>query len=388
MFIYIILLFLLLFGVFHFDYRGVKILKGGYYFFIFILFTLLTGLRYRVGGDALAYEDYFYAYPDLSSYFSFLKKGNISFEYQPLYILFVAICKSLNPDYYFYQLIHAFIVNTVIFWFIKKNTQFVFTTVLILYLFLFYFYFTFDIQREILAICCFLLGFKYFKNNNWPIFYIFAIIAFFFHISAFFLLLLPFFKLIKITREFIIISIIISIPIIISKAVFLDYIKLFLFTESMQNKGESYAKVDFSIKGIIFYYSIRVLTIVPFLFYYSKNKIQEDKQDWLLSAIFIVSIISQLMVGSDRFNNYLYIPFIIFLVNFIFSKKYYHKANISKRVLLFTVYVFLFSVTGIKLFVGNFKNNYYYNVFFPYSHVFDKERNPDREKFMYYLWKQ
>ena len=388
MLVYSTLLFLLIFGVFHFDYRKKTILKGWYYFFVFLFFTLMTGLRYRVGGDALAYEEYFYAFPDLDSYFSFMKKGNISFGYQPLFVLFVAICKSINPDYYFYQFIHAVVTNIVLFWFIRKNTKFEFSTILILYLFLFYFYFTFDIQREILAVCCFLLGYKYFAKNKWFFYYLFATIAFFFHISAFFLMLLPFFKLIKLTRIFVVLTIIVSIPLIIGKVFFLEYLELILFTEAMQSKGEAYSKVEFSISGVIFYYTIRVLTLIPFLFYYSKNKFEEKNYDWLLTAIFIVSILSQVMVGSDRFNNYLYIPFVLFFVNFMFNKKYYFRTGIFKKTLIFTVYLFLFSVTGIKLLVGNFKNYYYYNVFFPYSSILDKEENPDREKFMYYLWKQ
>jgi hypothetical protein len=58
MFIYTLLLVLLLFGIFHFDIRKNTFLDKFYFLLLFVFFVLMTGLRYRVGGDALLYEDY------------------------------------------------------------------------------------------------------------------------------------------------------------------------------------------------------------------------------------------------------------------------------------------------------------------------------------------
>ncbi|RKE89007.1 EpsG family protein [Epilithonimonas arachidiradicis] len=384
---YSFLLFILIFGVFHFDYRGKTILKNLYYYFIFIYCILLTGLRYRVGGDTLAYEDYFPFYPDLRTYFSFLNGDNEYFGYQPLYLLFVAFCKSLNPDYYFYQIIHSIIYNSFFFWFIKKYSKYRFTTILISYIFLLYFYFGFEIQREIFAICCFLVAYKYFMENKWLPYFLICIVAFGFHISAIFLFILPLFKLIKFSTRFLIISIIISIPLLFSKIFFIDFIKVILVTDFMQKKGEAYSEMEFSILGILFFYFVRVIVFIPFLFYYSKNKLRDKNFDWMFVGLLWMSILSQVMVGFDRVSNYIYLPFIIFVTHVIYNKKEWVNTFFGKKAIISSLYLFIFSIIGVKLLVANIDNKYYYySVYFPYESVLDKKETKARERFIREMW--
>ena len=391
MYIYSILLFILFFGVFHFDYRKKRFLKGGYYFFVFLFCTLMTGLRYRVGGDALSYEDYFSSYPDLDSYFYFLSHDNKYFGYQPLYVLFVAACKSIDPDYYFYQLMHSIVFNIVFFWFIKKYSARPFTTILILYVFLVYFYFGYEIQREMFAICCFLISYKYFMENKWIPYYILAIIAFSFHISASVLFILPLFKLIQFSKRNLIILILVSVPILFSKLIFTDFIKLLLVTESMQNKGEKYSEVELSITGILFFYFVRFIVFIPFLYFYAKNRLRDNKYNWMFFALTIISILSQVIVGFERFSNYLYLPFVIYVVDMLFdnSTEFKLRNGVQKAFVTISLYTFLFSIILVKFFVGNIDNKYfYYSVYFPYGDVTEKTKNPQRERFIFEMWQK
>ena len=387
MFVYTILLFLLLFGCFHFDYRKNTVLKSFYFFAIFIFCTLMTGLRYRVGGDALAYEDYFSSYPDLRSYMYFLNHDNEYFGYQPLYLLFVAACKSISPDYYFYQFLHSVVFNSVFFWFINRYSKYKFTTVLICYVFLLYFYLGYEIQREIFAICCFLIAYKYFLKNRWLPYYLMCIMAFTFHISAIFLFILPFFKLIKFTKRFLVISLIISVPLLFSKLLFIDLLKVILITDSMQKKGEAYSELDFSILGILFFYFIRVIVFIPFLFYYSKNRSKENNYDWMFASLLWMSILSQVMVGFDRVNNYIYLPFVIFIADLAYTNKNNFRFLFGKRLVILSAFLFIFSIIGVKLLVANIGNRYYYySVYFPYESIFDKKITRERERYIKEMW--
>ena len=386
MFVYTVVFLVILFGVFHFDYRNEKFGKDVYAFVVFVLMTLMVGLRYRVGGDALSYEDYYVHMPDLYDYFPFIER-DVSFNYQPLYLLFIAICKSINPEYAFYQLIHAIVVNIIVMRFIYKNSTKFFTSVFLLYGLCIYFYFTYDIQREILAICCFLLGFRYFQNNKWVPYYVFAVLGFLFHISASILFVLPFFKLVKLKKSNIYIIVIVSFALSFAKSYFYDFISIFFVTESMAEKGKIYSEMDFSIAGMIFFFVGRVFFLLPIVFYYTKHK--DEKMDTIITAFFILSCLSQVMVGFDRMLNYVTIPFIICFSHFIYSPNVF-RFKLSKKFIIFSTYICLFYYICIKI-VMDFNvtdRARYQAVFFPYSSVFDKETYPEREQFMIELWKR
>ena len=90
--------------------------KIGFYLLLF-LFILLAGLRFRVGGDTLAYMEYFNTMPTLNELPNI---DYLSSEYNPFWYLFNALIKAVWNDFLFFQIIHAIIVNVAIFWFIQK----------------------------------------------------------------------------------------------------------------------------------------------------------------------------------------------------------------------------------------------------------------------------
>lgn len=385
MFIYSVIFILLIFGVFHYDYRKKLFLDKFYYLFIFVIMTVMTALRYRVGGDSLGYEDTYQYLPKLSDFQQYLVKGNF-LQYQPLYILFTSLCKEVTKEYYFYQIAHSITVNVVLFWFIQKYSKSKYIVLFILYIFLFYFYYTFEIQREILAICCFLLAYRFYEKNNWLVYYAFAFLAFFFHISATLLFILPLFKLIRFTKKFIIFSILITLPLIFFKDVFYNFIKDFFITEAMESKGDAYSKLGFSLVGVIVFYFVRVVLILPFLFISLKNS---NSKQWLLSGFLILSILSQTVIGLDRWLNYLYIPYIIYIVDQIRSK--FEDVEVSRfrrSFVTFTIILNLFFVLSYKVILDlNVTDRARYQaVFFPYGDIFQHEKHIERENFMRELW--
>lgn len=385
--VYTILLLLLLFGIFHFEKRQNIFFDKAYYILLFILFTLMTGLRYKVGGDALMYEEYYDHMPSLQWFQFGLKETFLG--YQPLYILFVAICKEFSPDYYFYQLVHSVLVNSVLFWFIYTHSRKgKYSVLLVLYVFLFYFYFTFDIQREILAICCFLLGFNFFIKGKWWAYYLFAILAFLFHISATILLLLPLFKLVKFNSRIALIIILVTLPLVFTKQIVANLLSFLFFTDAMKNKAEAYGEYGFSIVGVLSFYFTKVIVILPFMF---SSIIEKYKQwHWLFVYILVFSIFSQIFVGMERLLNYMYIPYIILIIKIVKDLKLSGEFSFRNKFAVAMVYVSFFFVLLYKIPMdwGVTDRAKYQEVFFPYSSVFDKEENPERERFMIELWKR
>lgn len=185
--VYFIVFICLLAGIYAFDYK--KISKGSLVAWCVLCaaFILIAGLRYRLGGDSIIYEDIYKKMPTLSQLEIF--KFNNS-RYQPGYVIFTAIPRSLSPDFTYMQIFHAIVVNVVVFWFIFNNTanRYIALT----------FYFTglylnmnMEILREALAVCCFLLAWPAFRDGKWLLYYLLVFLACSFHISALVCLIFP-----------------------------------------------------------------------------------------------------------------------------------------------------------------------------------------------------
>lgn len=132
---YIILFVTSLLGVVQYDINRHNRTKKIAWYFLFCYVILLVGLRYRVGSDTLVY---IWGYDRLPSWGELNWSEIWSYEFQPLYVLLCAIAKSISPDFTVLQILHAFIINSCIFYFIRKNTQYPFTG-LFLYFFLYFF---------------------------------------------------------------------------------------------------------------------------------------------------------------------------------------------------------------------------------------------------------
>lgn len=160
--IYLLILIYSLTLSFVYDFGNLRIGKKMNLLIVFMVLVSLSGFRYRIGGDSYFYikmYEYLPTLPELSS----IELG-VS-KLQPLWLLLNAISRTISPDFFVFQLLHALIVNSIIFYFFRKYTKYVFTAVL-LYFIGFYGYFNFEILRESLAICVFLLSLEFFVKKN------------------------------------------------------------------------------------------------------------------------------------------------------------------------------------------------------------------------------
>lgn len=184
----------------------------------FLVLFLVSGLSYNLGADTrgltsgFGYVDHFQSVPELSQ----LTSQNFSAEkVQPGFVYILSFFKTLSPNYFWYQLFHAFLINLIVVFFVKKNTQYV-GLCLFFYCLLYFLDLNFEIQRESYAIVLGLCIYLYLDNHKglFPLVIAIGIVVSAFlllHRSAFILILIPLLKNIRLNKLGIIICFVTTI---------------------------------------------------------------------------------------------------------------------------------------------------------------------------------
>jgi len=372
--IYLLPLILSLFFLIKFDFNK-KITGTNFcYNLLLALFILIAGLRYKVGGDSLNYFKYFDEIPYLDALPNY---DFINNPYDPFWIILSSISKTLINDFTFFQIIHAIIINTIIFWFIKKYTAHRFTAIF-LYLCGTYLYFNMEIMRESLAICFFLLAYPSFLAKKWFKYYLIVFIAFLFHSSAIILFLFPFFRYIKMN----LFSFLMTGLIFIFSIYFREIIQLVLFTSRMSERFDMYSNMQLNIFGIISNFLFYCL--IPFVIIRLNNSLNrfENKFEELIFSYFFLAMMFLFIPGFVRFLNYLTPFLLIYLGDFINNIMNNKKLN-KVKFFYVTIVFALISFSKIQYYLidtsKSFKDTHQYNLWYPYSSVFEKEEYPYRE---------
>ncbi|MDQ2720965.1 MAG: EpsG family protein [Bacteroidota bacterium] len=345
------------------------------YNFLLLLFILLAGFRYRVGGDSLGYMDDFASLPTLSQLPDFDFKDAL---YDPLWYIFNALAKSIFDNFIFFQIVQAIIVNTIILWTIKKYSKYKYWTVLF-YFILYYLYFNMEILRESLSVCVFLLCIPYLLQKKWIKYYLFAFIAFQFHSSAIILFFIPFlFRKLKLKYY---------ILLIILLFVFTFYITPFMFfstfylSERIYNKAFSYTSIDINVYGLIMQF-IAILPVIGLQRIRKIKKMEKHKFEYLMTAYVVIGLLSLVITGFYRFLNYLSIFSLIYMAD-TFIVIYKNKAYYFKTLLFVNSFVILiFFYQGFIMFrdTSNFQPyTHFYNRYFPYYSIFNEKIDTKRE---------
>ncbi|MDR6846397.1 EpsG family protein [Flavobacterium granuli] len=398
--IYFFVLFSLVFSSILFDFNVSKKQFDKLYWFYLLVFILIAGLRWKVGGDSLSYERSFEnEIPDLHEIsFEFIS----TFQWEPLFVLLVSLCKTIMNEFWFFQLVHAFFLNITLFVFIKKYASKKYVA-LIIYSFFFYFYLDFEILRESIAIMVFVLIYPYFSKRNWLKYYTFVSIAILFHYSALVLLFFPLFRNSKINGKGILILSVIAMFLFILSSIFPIELIMLLLGDFASNKFEAYSGVGVNIVGVI--YTFVVFVIFPYCIYmYNKRYAQVSLFDDLIYIYFSLSLVFIVIAGLGRFLNYL-APFVIVYVANTFDLMFNNIKKSLKRilnsngnlssdriisrmvvlinVLVFSLFLFIPVYHKVKYYFRStdnlIKGTHAYNVYYPYYSIFDKEMTIDRE---------
>jgi len=378
--IYIIIIIILLLFTIQYDVNNKKV-SNTLIFLWWLIFVLLAGLRFRVGGDTNAYMLYYNQTLKIAdlNYHEFIKDS-----YQPFWVILCSLSKTVSSDFTFFQFVHAIITNSIIFYFIRKNSNYFFTGILFYFIF-YYLYFNTEILRETLAICVFILSLRYYLLKKWTIYYIFCFIAFLFHISAIVLFFLPLFSSIWTKRSYFIFFVVILVLLILLSK-FNIYEKIFdlIPNEDIRSKAKIQtvapgAKAN--IFGVI--YTSVVNIIIPFTLIYVSEQFVGYKSEFrsLLYAYILISLIAIFLSPTYRFLNYLNPIYYLFLANMLHELFRYPRVRRFRYTIVLFIFLLPFSVHLMTLFRNTSDNGpvrRFYSRWYPYHSVFTKGNVSER----------
>lgn len=386
--VYLFILFIILFFLYLSDVKKERYWKLPGSYIIWLLFVLVAGLRFRVGGDSLYYQDIYPSFPlfkDLRNY------GLYENGYGPFWYLFCATTKAIDTQFFIMQIIHALIINTVIIWFFNKYSRHLLACLLIYYIF-YFLYFNMEILRESLAISVFLFNMTNLINKKRTKYVLGCILSLGFHLSAIILFFLPFLMTL-LKKKYLKVSLTILFIIITGFFYLLEnrVESLSFLPEILLIKIHSYGTREINnLNGIIY-------NLMPFLSYFTiymthsffikKEIVQPDKDriDQLFRVFLFFAFLGGFNEGIFRFTNYLTPLAIIYSVNVIYNVTQEKRKQLR---------LFLSCLSLLILFAH--KSFYYYKdtsnladhtrryeLWYPYESIFTQKRHYERELIFY-----
>lgn len=339
------------------------------YFALFAYNVLLFGLRYRVGIDTLNYINTFAEIPDIDRLtLKYFKESTTA----PLFIILMSVCKTLTGDFTVFQMTHTIILNTTLFTFLRRYSVNPFWGFFAFFLALGP-YFNTEILKESLAICMFLLGYKYMVRHDWKRYYVFALLGIGFHYGATILLIMPLFQYLRFNKKFLIVCLVfyLALPVIIT------FTLGNIGNQALSERASQY--VDMVGAGTLnmnyVYMALIQFDLVPFvvlLFGIScKSKTVSQFEPMVCAFILMGLGCISYQVMFQRFCNYFYLFFIVYLANFVTTK---HKTAPF-------LCIFLIMLVFVPVIYSYF-NNMHYIIWYPYHSIL----NPQSEILREMMW--
>src|SRR5690606_27885994 len=156
----------------------------------------------------------------------------------------------------------------------------------------------------------------------------------------------PLFKLVKLTPKLAITLVVLGLPLTYFKATFLNIFSAFLLLDSMKAKAEIYSQVNFSIIGLLSFYFVRVIIPLPFVLFLNRIKVEHKLNTGLLFSFILISVFAQIIVGFERFLNYIYIWIIVQFINEVYRKEFnyirFFRRNVYKLSFLGMLFFIIF----------------------------------------------
>lgn len=356
-------------------YDGHK--KNHFYLFVFegLLLICLAGFRNYVGGDTMGYMIEYEYVPNLQN---LTLSDFVLSRYGPGWILYWSFCKTITSEFWFLQLTHALIVNTVVIWFINKYCPHYKFTVLLFYYFFFFFRENMEVLREAIATSIFLIAFPYLMRKTIKGYVVYASLMLFatlFHSYAalwlFLPLLLPFLaRKIELRRILVAVGI---LYLIVYTPIVNIFVQIGLVKEAGLHKYlsiytySSWTAVIYSAFFCLLYYSLlkrcEKFNILP-------------KSILLGGRLFVYMNFLGLAfpVISTRLINYVNLIFYIVIAYALFNLPI--KMRMFKYTFLFLicfsrVYSMTSDVTSWTYDYGTSKKYYYYQRYFPYYSIWE-----------------
>lgn len=357
------------------------------YFFLTGIFLIFYGLRRYVLTDWIAYKRIFEIIPSIFEEDfknKFIKAKLASGGMEGGFLIFNIICKSISPDFYFFQLINTtidFIFLRVFFKRYLKN-QYYWG-----FLCFFIFYgnlFEINLMRNIKALLLFLFSIKYIEDKKFIKFFLINLFGTVFHSTA--VLFIPLYFILdkRIKRKYILIIF------LIGNVLFLLHVNLFsLFFEFLGNlisgsigrRIVKYILNDFGTHGLSPSYLERILSFSLF-FYCSKqyNFYENPKLRIIVNSFYIyifLSLFFNYSIFYERIMPLFSFSYWILYPKCLFSLKDYNKKFIFALFILYCFYASFHSNNNLTA--------RYDNVLFPLNQSEDSRIKEIQEDAMKYL---
>lgn len=376
---YIIIILLLLVLVYYYDTNSTQRGKREWVAFICLVLTIFAGLRYNVGSDTANYEAIFNYSPNLHLLFS---NKFWWLEREPLWRLLNSIIRTFTDNFIWFQLIISFIINYLLYTFLLRTTDKIFTAYLIIFC-VCWWNFNFEILREAVCVVLYLHSILILFDRKYIKYIIISLILISIHRFAFIpVLMTPLLFFINrrvvltvmgilavlvfvFVDESMITTVIISISEELNEA---SQQKMLYYLES---KDEGFHSVNFNgmIEAILLSIALPIYTIT------CKKRIATKYDDafLILTIIYVIfSLLKLKMSIMSRICNYYVIILIVGVVNSL-----YHSINFKMKP-VYVALVIIYILMGCYNFYTpnyNSQNDRYNTNYIPYTSVL----NPNKE---------
>lgn len=355
-----------------------------FFFVSFVIyFSILMALRYRVGGDTLAYMSSYSRIPTLDK----LELQDLLYTISdPLYILLCSISKTIHPSFYVFQIIHSIILNVSVSVFLMRYSKAMLFS-LVLFLFSDYLCFSTEILRESLAVCVFLFAFKYLFNRMYLKYYLCCIIALGFHASAIVLFFIPLYMNFSIKTK-LYINVLFFLFLLLLKDVVFDFFVQNVLPVNIASKRSIIEDDQEKTLNWIIGSFIRQV-IIPLVFVFIYRRILK-KNNWLDDVIMVYIFLG---IGSvfyqtvfNRFSNYMVLFYILLLSNLIYDILLVRNKCLCTCICA-NVFILFFLFLSWRSHMSDYsfiKNGFVrYQIWYPYYSIFDEKKDMNREILIY-----
>lgn len=385
--IYLLILFTILFFLYLTEVKGKRAwtLPGCY--IVWLLFVFVAGLRYRVGGDSLYYQD---IYPSLPSFGELKNYGLYENGYGPLWYLFCAATKAIDTRFFVMQIVHALIINTAMICFFNKYSRHLFACLLVYYVF-YYLYFNMEILRESLAIAVFLFNMKNLINRKWGRYMLGSLVSLGFHLSAIVLFFLPILmkmlqkKHIKLALTILIASIAGLLFILQNMADDLEFLPLILLTKMHSYGTREVNNINGIINDLMPFFAYWLIYIIHGRLIIGQQA--EQRTGLLFKAFLLFAFLGGFNEGIFRFTNYLTPLAIAYSVDVVYRAseggRMRRQLNVLAACFAFLLLFAHKSYYYYKDTSGLADHTRRYELWYPYESVFTQKEHYGRELIFY-----
>lgn len=324
-----------------------------------------------------------------------------STRFEPGFMMFASLTRSISPDFTLLQFSVAIVVNSVIFWFIKNNTPHKFLCLSFYFLAL-YLNLNTQVLREALAVSVFLLAWPYFRDGKWLQYYILALLASFMHTSALLTLFLPLSCVPGVREGFrfgwrtLFICVFLLVAGYLIQTRFTDFFMMLAVSDRLMDRVSVYSN-DYAGGSVLNFFGaadlfIRSIMLPLVALYFTGNKMKKvtDKkilknynrlETMVLTCIYFSVLTIPIFIFS-RYYNYFGIFALVIISSWAFSSLKFKKKTYKLNIGYWALILMIFYVFNFKAYFapanksGTLKT---YMIYYPYATRLDPFMDSNRE---------